>query len=505
MSTFNDRYKLYWGDLHNHNAVGYAKGSLARSIEIAREHLDFFAFTGHAHWHDMPQMPKNQHMHWVNGFKAHSEHWPTTRRMLREANDAGFAAFLGYEWHSSMYGDHCLIFPGDLENLFLPDDVRPLLDFAEAEGALAIPHHVAYKQGWRGANWANFRPVVSPVVEIFSEQGCTMSDRAPYPMLLHSNGGRVTSQTIEYQLDHGLRFGFVASTDDHFGYPGAYGEGIAGVWAESLDRSDIIEAIRARRTVAVTGDRIHLEVDLNGHAMGSEIPWTSDREIRVTVDAPDSIESLELVRNGRAIRRHFPQDEIRRRPPLPDGGSGTRPVRCRLQYGWGPWSALDLERVCEWKMRIRVEKGRLLGFDKCFQSGPFGEEITDSARQVSDSEIELHSFTSRRQAYLQDPTKALILHLDAAADTRLHLTLSKPVEMEHAAALGDLARENEVFFTGVFTSESVQLHRPVFPEESQCSLAWQDSASEGTGPDRYHVRVRQHNGQIAWSSPIWVG
>ena len=40
------RYQLFWGDLHNHNAVGYAKGSLERSIDIAREHLDFFAFTG---------------------------------------------------------------------------------------------------------------------------------------------------------------------------------------------------------------------------------------------------------------------------------------------------------------------------------------------------------------------------------------------------------------------------------------------------------------------------
>ena len=49
-------YQLFWGDLHNHNAVGYAQGSLQRSIDLAREHLDFFAFTGHASWHDMPVM-----------------------------------------------------------------------------------------------------------------------------------------------------------------------------------------------------------------------------------------------------------------------------------------------------------------------------------------------------------------------------------------------------------------------------------------------------------------
>ena len=30
-------YRLFWGDLHNHNAVGYAQGSLERSIDLARE------------------------------------------------------------------------------------------------------------------------------------------------------------------------------------------------------------------------------------------------------------------------------------------------------------------------------------------------------------------------------------------------------------------------------------------------------------------------------------
>jgi len=54
------KYRLYWGDIHNHNEVGYAKGSLARSIDNAREHLDFFAFTGHASWHDMPEMPEDR-------------------------------------------------------------------------------------------------------------------------------------------------------------------------------------------------------------------------------------------------------------------------------------------------------------------------------------------------------------------------------------------------------------------------------------------------------------
>ena len=143
--------RLYWGDIHNHNAVGYAKGTLERSIAIARSHLDFFAFTGHASWHDMPEMPGDRHLKWVCGFEVHSRHWPRTRELIKAANDDSFAAFLGYEWHSSEFGDYCLIFPEDQPDLYLPDHVNKLLDFAEERGALAIPHHVAYKTGRRGA------------------------------------------------------------------------------------------------------------------------------------------------------------------------------------------------------------------------------------------------------------------------------------------------------------------------------------------------------------------
>ena len=55
-ATGGAKYGLFSGDLHNHNAVGYAKGSLELSYDIARNHLDFFCFTGHSQWHDMPTM-----------------------------------------------------------------------------------------------------------------------------------------------------------------------------------------------------------------------------------------------------------------------------------------------------------------------------------------------------------------------------------------------------------------------------------------------------------------
>lgn len=491
-------YRLLWGDLHNHNAVGYGVGTLGRSIEIARAHLDFFAFTGHASWHDMPLMPGDRHMKWVNGFRAHRDHWPATRRLIQEANTADFVALLGYEWHSSEFGDYCMIFPDDQPELYLPDHVDKLLDFAARTGALAIPHHLAYKRGWRGANFDHFRPEVSPVVEIFSEHGCCESVNSTGPYIRHSQSGRSTENTVDRQMANGLRFGFVGSTDTHRGYPGACGEGVTGVWAEDLSPRSIFEALRARRCYAATGDRIALDVRLNGRHMGSELPATADRELEVTVTGQDSIASIELVRNGVTIDRRFPEDSYRNHEPLPGR------VKCRIQYGWGPWAALNLASVCDWEATIEIEGGRFIGAVPAWQSGPFDEDRRDRLEMVSQRQIRLNSFTSREKCFAQDPTKAVVLELEGGPEASLALKLSKPVERVVTNRLGELARDNVVIASGGFFGESCIIHRLVAAPLYAASVRFADRNSAATA-DSYYVRVRQYNDQWAWSSPIWVG
>jgi hypothetical protein len=491
--------KLFWGDLHNHNAVGYAKGSLERSIELAQEHLDFFSFTGHASWHDMPKMPGDRHMKWVKGFDVHSKHWPKTRSMIKEANSDQFSAFLGYEWHSSQFGDYCMIFPEDQPDLYLPNHVEKLLDFAENKNALAIPHHIGYKQGWRGANFKHFRSSVSPVVELFSEHGCTESDRASYPMIRHSMGGRSTSNLIVPQLQKGMKFGFIASSDDHLGYPGAYGEGVLGVWAEDIFPQSLIKAIKSRRTYAATGDRIALEVSLNGHPMGSEIPQTRNRQIDVLVQGEDSIAMVELIKNGRVIERHFPEDDADHKPILPGR------VKCRIQYGWGPWADLALGRTCMWDMTIQLDQGKFTRAIPCFQSAPYHEDLRDHLTVVSDQELKLDSNSTRVKCYEEDPTKSVVCEIEGGPETVLTLKVRKPHEQTISAKLKDLVHDNIVTFSGVFTSESYIINRLVGQSEYSARISWKDHAVDSKSSDWYYVRVTQHNGQLAWSSPVWVG
>jgi hypothetical protein len=419
--------------------------------------------------------------------------------MIAEANTDEFVAFLGYEWHSSHFGDYCVIYPDDQGELYLPDNADDLLEHAHFHGAWAIPHHVGYKQGWRGANWSHFRPEASPVVEIFSEHGCTETDRAPFPMIRHSNGGRSTANTIQQQLKRGLRFGFVASSDDHLGYPGAYGEGVVGVWAEELTRGAIFEAIAARRTYAASGDRIALEVALNDEPMGANLGRVADRQVDVRVEGQDAIASVELVRNGRVIDRHFPEDDAESPVRLP----GL--AKCRIQYGWGPWAALGLGRICDWDMTLKIHDGRFVRALPCFQAAPFDEQRRDTLQFVSATEVRLRSPTTRVECFGEDPTKSVVLEIDGGPSTVLSIEMKQPAERTYKIPLQELVDDNRVEFTGVFTSESFIVGRLIGPTEYQTSIRWHDRRTADDGPDWYYVRVTQHNGHMAWSSPIWVG
>lgn len=493
-------HTIFYGDIHNHNGLGYGKGSLERSIDIAETHLDFFAFTGHAAWHDMQPMEGQREQHWIQGFARHNEAWEHIQRLTAAHNrDGEFVHFLGYEWHSSTYGDHCLVFPEDHQPLYLPDDVEALRRFAAERSALMIPHHIAYPTGNRGVNWDVFRPGrETPVVEIYSEHGNGEHDRGPLTYFTHSFGGRVTANTAQAELDKGSKFGFVASSDNHRGFPGAYGEGVMAVLADELTRDAVMRAVRARRTYALTGDRIELRIDANGRAMGEEVPAAEQVEVRFDVAGRDEMEMIELVHDGRTIHRAFPDEAP------PESEAFAQPVQVRLEWGWGPWSDLALERIADWELSVEVEGGELRRVFPCLQSGPFHEEKRHRLARRSANELDIRSYTSRMEAYRQNPNQSAVLEIAGDAATRIRIGMTSPSRAEETATLGELFRGSAHYRTGPFPQESYMLHRltPLGASRVQGSVVLE--RSELALPGYLYLRVKQRNGQMAWSSPWFV-
>lgn len=487
------QYKILYGDIHNHNAHGYGVGSIERSLDIARTHLDFFAFTGHSSWHDMPSMEGQRERHWIDGFKRLKDTWPRVQQVIADGNrDGEFCAFLGFEWHSSQWGDQCVVFPEDKRPLFYASDPAKLRHFCVEEKALMIPHHLAYPKGHRGVNWDVFCEECTPVVEIFSEHGNSEDDRGPYGFYTHSMGGRETANTARAALDAGRRFGFVASSDDHAGFPGAYGEGLMAALATDLTRPAILEAIRARRTYALTGDRIEVDFTVNGAPMGSSIEAGREVEVAFDVRGRDELDVVEIIQDGHVVHRAYASD----------AAGFSSPVQVRLEWGWGPWGALALERICDWAMDVSLSAGRIGRVFPCLSSMPFDEQRRHRFERRGERGLAIRSYTSRKDAYRENPNQSVVLELQAHADARLALKLSAPVEQESSVSLGELAVGSRNEFTGPFPKEGWQWHRLVPLAASSvrgsCSLPVRE------GRSYVYLRARQKNGHIAWASPVFV-
>jgi hypothetical protein len=118
-------------------------------------------------------------------------------------------------------------------------------------------------------------------------------------------------------LRRGLRFGLVAGSDSHTGRPGGsaqdvrpYQGGLCAVWAGELTRRSIFEALRARRTYALTGARIILRFTVNGQPMGSELAYTPNRRLRAEIWAPTAVSNIQFLHNGKVLHTENPRSAV---------------------------------------------------------------------------------------------------------------------------------------------------------------------------------------------------
>jgi hypothetical protein len=433
------------------------------------------------------------------GFDHLASVWDEVQEKTAAAHEDGrFVTFLSFEWHSMRHGDYCIYYDGPQGEIVRAPDIasmRQAIDDVRARGgrAMMIPHHICYVPGFRGVHWPDFHPGYSPVVEIVSMHGCAEHDDAPRPYL-HSMGPRDDRGSMRAGLAAGHRFGVIGSTDHHAAHPGSHDHGRLGVWAPELTRDGVWRAIEARRTWALTGDRIELAFALNGAPMGAEVSAARERALEVDVRGGGAIDYVEIVKNGVGVARRNGLG------PAPEAGATFR-GKVALALGWG-----EPGEPTPWKARVEVRGGRLLGIEPRLrgEEGPesrFGFDGRFHAARVerSGDALVLETRSWKNPTTRTDTTQSVAFEIEGDGATRLVGDVNgRKIDV----GLADLRHGPRADMLDGFVSPAWQLSRAVPEAEYAWRWSWEDVDE---APGHYYVRVRQKNDQWAWSSPVFVG
>jgi hypothetical protein len=528
------RYELFWGDTHtnlhlgsthndsppelgaNTNLSSEIVADLERSTEHAQRILDFWCIAYYPYRYV-----------WDRGFRTETWRDPhevdfawgavceTAEHHTREGE---FVIFPGYEWQGNAeHGDHNVFYYGGhppiLRSSTLPQlysEIRRLDD-----PAMAIPHHTGYLVGVRGKDWSVHDETISPFAEIYSKHGCSESDEELIGLRRNWHmGPGVTGGTIADGLEMGVRTGIIASNDSHHGIAAVHGWGLMGCYAEALTRRSLWEAFRAKRVYGVTGDRIELDFSVGGAPMGGEIEHRGTVRAEVRVRGSDAIDRIELLRNNRVIATHCHSGLW----PVPEGNERIS-CKLRIEAGWGatPQDIPDFPPR-DWDCAIELSDGSVLAAEPCWKTGgqwigslggrrcEFGfHTVQNPPHDEVPSEATIFELTGT-------PSDVITIQLDGKTVTMtLTEAMSKSRIVDHMDEMGDyvrrahgidpqtLERRDWLYFCG----HKVKIHRAIPECGFSASLEHVDT-DPPPGVNHYRVRVSQRNGQMAWSSPIWV-
>jgi hypothetical protein len=305
-------YIVLYGDLHEHSegSICWPAGTDGTLHDDYRfglysEGLDFMAFSDHA--------DKIGELYWRKNLRLADFYNDENHYLAVPVVEWTLFPPAGYTEIPSGVGHRNLIFSSATEAKKFIRNRNQLFSEISPEAShatklwqliraknidcVAIPHHIHDKV--HPIDWQVRDEEIEPVIELFQCRG-----NSEYPGCPRENN--VSRHTLvdnpKAYADYALRekkykFGFIGS-GDHNGI----GVGAAVLFVKEKTRKGLLEALRARRCFATTGDKIFLDFKVNDALMGETIPRNSMPKISINVTGEDSIKTVELLRNSRVIR-----------------------------------------------------------------------------------------------------------------------------------------------------------------------------------------------------------
>ncbi len=471
LSSDGQTYRLYWGDLHRHSLVSRCTSGDEPSLEDFYRYAwdvneyDFWAVTDHAE-------------------NSSAYQWWSIQKIADLLHVPGrFVPLYGFEWTSAEHGHQNVIY-GDVargapifsafaEGSTTPDGLWRGLAAHPRFPAITIPHHPGSAMVHN--DWDYHDPAFARLVEVF--QACRGNYESEISFRQYSDG----TATGTFMLDgllRGHRFGLIASSDH------GHGASYVAVLARSLDRAEIFDGLWSRRTCAATTRGVLAVLRLGPHLMGSEPEWEGPRPLRVHARGYAELARVDILRDGRVVH------VVRGEPPLPPG---HRRVDLRVEWG-------QADTTTRWDGRLSVERGTLVLPDYV------GPEVVALDEHAVEWQHTTHSFgepygaqrggvevsvcgPDDAQVRIGCAGRSVRIGLAALAD-RLAGGAFVPGDGEAPGHPGVLALQPAV---GALLGLGTRELDVSFPDDEIL-----------TGTCFYYARAFQVDGELAWSSPLWV-
>lgn len=473
-------YRIFWGETHGHTAFAEGQGSPDGYYKFGRDvaRLDFLSLSEHDIWMD-------------------DREWKTLQEMAAKHRVPGrFTTILSFEWTSRLlYGGHHNVFfrnaPGRRR---VPNQKAPLLDELYAglrrqngtDDVLIIPH--AHQAG----DWSRNDPDMERLVEIQSGHGTFDWFGDKY-------------------LRNGFEVGFVGASDNHNGHPGYSGignrqmGGLAAALARENTADGIFDALRNRAVYATTGERIILDVTLNGSRMGRRQPQASAREIVCRIHGTAPIDAVDVIKNGELIySKRYLESEIAEETWVRIVFESSTEVIGRRQVprGGRPWRGA-----------VVVEGARLLDYKDPWFTQPAVYRTARNSGNRNRIDFEMNTRGRGKALLLKlggaSPDTTVTVDMQATRESlgsggyerRPQRLPANRVDFRLGSLEGQIARKEYrvLEHTDALSAQIVTRGQALDRE-----FRYTDRAAAAPG-DYYYLRVRQIDGAMAWSSPFWVG